>query len=100
LSEPPQILRTNAGIPEGMKPKVMTLSGRVFHTNCLEISGGSRNSVISLSPEMVDFEKRLEVRIGAAVKFYNFLKPSPGVMLEEFRVNFDRERLVWARLEI
>lgn len=98
LAETPQILKTNGS--SGEKPKIMTLSGRVFHTNCLEVNGGSRNHVISLSPEMIDFEKRLEVRVGAAVKFNNFLKPSIEAMLEDFRLNGDRQRIVWARLEI
>lgn len=100
LASTPEILQTNATIQEGEKPKVITLTGRVFHTNALEVKGGSRNHVISLSPEMIDFDKRLEVRVGSAIKFNNFLKPSLEAMLEDFRINADRQRLVWARLEI
>lgn len=100
LTKPPKVLLANAQAPPGTKPKVMTLKGRVYHTNCLEVSAGVGKSVISLSPEMIDFDKRLEVRVGALVKFNNFLKPSLEAMLEDFRRNADRQRLVWARLEI
>lgn len=98
LAETPQVLKANAVSTE--KPKVMTLTGKVFPTNSLEVNGGSRSHVISLSPELVDFEKRLEVRVGSSIKFSNFLKPSLEAMLEDFRLNGDRQRLVWARLEI
>jgi len=100
LADTPKILQANSALSDGSKPKVITLKGQVFRTNTLEVQGGSRNHVISLSPDIIDFDKRLEVRVGAAVRFNNFLKPSLEAMLEDFRINADRQRLIWARLEI
>lgn len=54
---------------------------------------------IWLSPELIDFEKRLQVTMGDQ-KFNNFVRPSAADLLEDFRVRGDRQRLFWAALDL
>ncbi|MFO1022018.1 MAG: hypothetical protein U0903_15195 [Planctomycetales bacterium] len=80
--------------------QAMTLHGKITPLNGVILDGGGKQHSISLSPDLVDFKKRIEVRVNGAIKFNQFLKPDVGAMLEQFRQTADRERLVWARVDL
>jgi hypothetical protein len=56
---------------------------------------GARTQVW-LSPEVVDFEKRLAISVDSRQEFNDFVRPSPEALLEDFRLRGDRQRLYWA----
>ncbi|MEX0724997.1 MAG: hypothetical protein WD065_01925 [Planctomycetaceae bacterium] len=58
------------------------------------------NVTLWLSPQLVDFSKRLQVRIQGSQKFNDFPQPEIGHMLDDLRINGDRERFCWTKLEL
>jgi len=58
---------------------------------------GSR-AALWLSPDLIDFNKRVKVIKGSTV-FFDFVQPQIGVMLEDLRVRGDRQRLYWGKVE-
>ena len=71
------------------------------------VRSGAEQNVLWLSPEIIDFDKRISVRLnGRAVringqsKSSDFLRPSVRTMLEDIRIRGDRQRVYQVRLPI
>ncbi|MBT6494602.1 MAG: hypothetical protein HOL01_08645 [Planctomycetaceae bacterium] len=71
------------------------------------VRSGAEQNVLWLSPELVDFDKRISVRLnGRAVringqsKSSDFLRPSVRTMLEDLRKRGDRQRVYQVRLPL
>jgi predicted esterase len=81
--------------------KPMLLHAKVTFTNALYIvRSRAAKHTLWLSPEFVDFEKRVVVRVGTRQKFNKFVGRSVQTMLEDLRVRGDRQKLYWAKLVI
>ena len=96
---PAAVIRS--GVLQGdsrLKTSPMTVSGRVTPGNTINVTSGARQNTIWLSPEFVDFEKRVAVRHKGRQKFNDFPRPSMADMLEDFRARHDREKLYWFKL--
>ena len=78
----------------------MALNVRVSEGNTMRISSGASFHDIFLSPEIVDFNKKLTVRKGQQRKFSGFLTPSIEDTLVGLRETGDRQQLRWQRLRI
>jgi hypothetical protein len=66
----------------------------------LYLDSGAERHTIYLSPELVDFDKRLLVRSQGRQKFNDFLQPELDTLLEDFRIRGDRQMLFWSRIDI
>ena len=53
----------------------------------------SENFTLRLTPELVDFDKRITVQVGSRTVFKDFVKPDIAAVLEELRLRGDRKRL-------
>jgi len=79
----------------------MTLDAHITPGNSVRISrSGAKRHIIWLSPELIDFDKRVKVEYRGRQRFNGFLKPDIETILEDFRVRGDREKLYWTRLDI
>jgi len=84
----------------GRRTRPLKLSAKITVGNSIHVSSASRATTLRLSPELVDFEKRVRVTVNGRRGKSRFLKPSISDMLDDFRNRADRERLCWLRLDI
>ncbi len=70
-----------------------------YNNNRISVRTGAANAAIWLSPEIVDFEKRIEISINAK-NHRNDTVPDVETMLEDARTRADRQHVFWARLEV
>ncbi len=77
----------------------MILSASVSPGNTLTIKSGADLNTIWLSPGVVDFERRLNVRVNGRSKWNAFVRPELETILEDFRVRADRQKIYWATLD-
>ena len=82
--------------PPGFRVTGKFTAGNDINTVYIEHPGS--RATLWLSPDLVDFNKRLKVIKGNSV-FYDFVQPEIGVMLEDLRIRGDRQRLYWAKVE-
>jgi enterochelin esterase-like enzyme len=73
----------------------------------IHIRSGAKQNVLWLSSAIIDFDKRVSVRlngrpvrIAGQPKFAGFLRPSVRTMLDDLRVRGDRQRVYQVRLPI
>lgn len=96
----------SAGLPQRMRdpivwddpkkvPKAMSTRSKMTQATIYVWHPGTRTQVW-LSPEVVDFEKRLAISVDSRQEFNDFVRPSPEALLEDFRLRGDRQRLYWA----
>lgn len=90
------------GLPASLltASKPMILNARVTPGNTIYVSSGGEPNVLWLSPEFVDFDRRVSVRAGGRQRFNDFLRPNVLDMLEDLRIRGDREKLYWVKLVI
>jgi len=84
------------------RPKLIRgeiLDGADRHT-LISISSPARSHTLWLAPELVDFSKRLHVRVGARQKFNGFVEASVETILEDLRLRGDRQMPYQARLDL
>ncbi|MCH7988312.1 MAG: hypothetical protein IID46_04080 [Planctomycetes bacterium] len=79
-----------------MNLKVIVRSG---NTIIISRSAAKRNTLF-LSPELIDFDKKVTVRVRGRNRYHDFLDHDISVMLDDFRLRGDRQKLYWAKLEI
>jgi acetyl esterase/lipase len=88
-----------AADPAGKNLKPATLkfkSSTLSNLYMLQVNGINRLDVW-LSPKLIDFKKRFEVRInGKPLKLA--AKPSPGPLLEDLRIRGDRQQVYWLKV--
>ena len=75
------------------------LDGSEDHTT-ISIRSGAKRHVLKLSPDLIDYDKRLWVRFGSSRKFNDFPEPSIQTMLDDFRERADRQNLIWTEITI
>jgi hypothetical protein len=85
------ILPVPAGVAQKIVP--MEIEARITPGNTVHVKALTDNVTLRLTPELVDFDKKLVVRIGNQKKFSVFLKPEVSVLLEELYQRGDRKRL-------
>jgi pimeloyl-ACP methyl ester carboxylesterase len=65
-------------------------------SNLLNITtNGVTRLDVWVSPKLVDFKRRLEIRINGRAAFKNFAKPDIAAMLTDLRFRGDRQQLYW-----
>lgn len=97
---PPQIMRpkiVNGNKRIQARPVPLNVSIKVG--NVIYVRSGGKITTLWLSPELVDYDERLEVRIGGKRKFNEFLRPDMEAMLDDFQNRGDRQKLFDVRLD-
>lgn len=103
-------VRTQDFPPQIMQPVIMnkfkriatkpvSLNVSIKPGNLIYVKSGGKFTTLWLSPELVDYEKRLRVRFGLKRKFNDFLRPDMKAMLDDFRNRGDRQKLFDVRLD-
>jgi hypothetical protein len=59
----------------------------------------SKRHIIRFMPDMIEFEKRVEVKVSGKRVFYNFVTPESSAIVDELRSTGDRTRLPLATME-
>ncbi|MEI8373604.1 MAG: PHB depolymerase family esterase [Planctomycetota bacterium] len=86
-------------LPPGTRP--LPVRGNVPTSNTLVLTAGNSRTTIWLSPEMVDFNRRVNITVGGRRPNATpaMIKPSVETMLEDLRVRGDRQHPFWAKVE-
>jgi hypothetical protein len=96
-----------AGLPAAIvnpsvRPKTVSgsiLKGAQDHTT-ISIKSPARNHTLWLSPDMIDFGIRLQIRVGARRVFNDFVEANVEHMLDDLRLRGDRQRVFHARIDL
>ncbi len=99
ISRPKTIAVAAPKSPTPIKLSAEVLSGESDNKKTIVVEGRGPLT-LWLNPALVDFEKRLVVRVGGTQKFNDFLKPEIEAVMEDFRQRGDRQRLHSVRLQI
>jgi hypothetical protein len=79
--------------PATLKMKTSTLSNLIS----IQESGIKRLDVW-ISPKLIDFKKKFEVRINGKTYFKGLANPGPEQLLEDLRLRFDRTQFYWMKV--
>lgn len=80
----------------GVRP--MEIEARVTPGNTVYVSAGADTITVMLSPEFVNYDERVRIRVNGRQRFRDFLERDIGTMLEQLRLTGDRQRLVWTKM--
>lgn len=91
------------GLPRNLQQpstRPMMMNIKVSAGNTMRLKSGGASHDLFLSPDIVDFDKKLTVLKGSKKKFNDKLKPSILHTLESLRETGDRQKLCWQRIRI
>ena len=97
--KPGRTTAPQAASPDGKNLKPATLkfkSSTLSNLYSIQVDGINRMDVW-LSPKLIDFKKKFEVRIGNK-SLKQLAKPGPGQMLEDLRLRGDRQQIYWLKI--
>lgn len=90
----------------GLPPKVvdsqmgtLQIQGTASQGNTIRVQCRTSRVAIWLSPAMINFEKRVTVKLNQTQKWNDFVQPDPGALLEDLRLRGDVSQPAWAVLE-
>ncbi|MBI1313281.1 hypothetical protein GC176_18475 [bacterium] len=66
----------------------------------ITVNSSGQTHTLWLSPEMINFNDRLQVSLNGASKYNDFVEESIEAVLEDFRRRGDRQRIYRARIEL
>lgn len=79
--------------PATVDQKLSTLS------NLLRIQTvGVKSLDVWVSPKLIDFKRKMEIRINNKAFFKGTAKPEPGPLLEDLRIRGDRQQVYWLKV--
>ena len=86
------ILPAPAGSAQRVIP--MEIDARITPGNSLIVKSAAAGFTVRLTPELIDFDKKVVLKLGSQAKSENiYLKPDAGVVIDELRLRGDRNRL-------
>jgi pimeloyl-ACP methyl ester carboxylesterase len=89
---------TNWPPPRGTQP--VTIKGFMMANNSLNLRAGTSRSTVWLSPQMVDFNGRLNISVNGHRINTHGVAPSVETLLEDVRTRGDRQHPFWAKVEV
>jgi len=92
------LLPQPAGTATGVK--VMEIKGDITVGNTVSLSSPASRHVLRFYEGLVDFDRKVTIRVNTKSKFSKFLEPDLQTLLEDFRRNSDRARIAAVVLEI
>ena len=79
----------------------MKLKGTVKRTGSINVQGAGGTEInILLSPDLVEFGKRIRVSVNGRSRFHDYLEPDLEDMLEDVRIRGDRSHFCWLKLSL
>ena len=99
---PPSVTQSKVLVPGVRKTTPMPFNARVDASNQVNITSGATAHTIWLSPELIDYNKRVRVRLRGwnRMVFNGFITREIDTMLDDFRVRGDRQKLYWTKLHV
>jgi predicted esterase len=96
---PPNAEATAWPPPRGTRP--LMIHGSVPTSNSISLTAGNAGATFWLSPDLVNFNARVNITLGGrrANGAPAIIKPSVATMLEDLRVRGDRQHPFWAKVE-
>jgi hypothetical protein len=86
------------------KTRAKIISGSILDgaadRTTIAIRSPARTNTIWLTPDMIDFGVRLQIRIGSRRVFNDFVESSVEHMLDDLRLRGDRQRVYHARIDL
>lgn len=93
----PEAVEPNA---KNLKPATIKVdSSKLSNLLRLQTVGASRLDVW-VSPGLIDFKKRMEVRVNGRARFKGLAKPDLMQLLEDLRVRGDRQQIYWMKVPV
>ena len=83
----------------GKRMKPLRLAARITPGNTINVSSAARSTTLWLSPDLIDFQRRVQIRVNGRRGKNRFLTPSVSDMVADFHQRADREKLYWLRLD-
>jgi pimeloyl-ACP methyl ester carboxylesterase len=84
----------------GLRPATLELKTSAL-ANLLNIkTSGVTRLDVWVSPKLIDFQRRLEVRVNNKRAFWGLAKPDLAALLEDLRVRGDRQQTYWLRVAV
>ncbi len=77
----------------------MSLDVHISQGNTISLTSPAQRNTIWLSPDVVDFDERLHVKLKSRTKWNDYVEPDIRTMLEDFTRRGDRQQIFWARLD-
>ena len=74
-------------------------AGAAAHTT-IAIRSPVRSNTIWLSPDIIDYDLRLKVKLGARQLFNDFVESSVEHILDDLRLRGDRQRVYHTRIDL
>jgi hypothetical protein len=87
-----------ANWPPDSSTRPLTVEGSLLEKNRVSLKTGAGRATVWLSPEMVDFTKRVAVTIKGRERSQS-VEPSVKVLLEDVRTRGDRQHPFWAKVD-
>jgi pimeloyl-ACP methyl ester carboxylesterase len=88
-----------AALPDGKNLKPASIKFRTSALSNLYIveASGIKRMDVWISPKLIDFKRKLEVRIGRK-SFKQLAKPGPGDLLKDLWLRGDRQQIYWMKV--
>ena len=85
--------------PFGANLKPATLSMKTSSvSNLINITSAGVAVDVWLSPKLIDFKRKFEVRINGKARYKGLAKPELGPLLEDVRIRGDRQQIYWMKV--
>lgn len=88
-----------AGAARGVV-KPMLLSAKITPGNTIYLLSGARSHSVWLSPDLVNFARRVSIHVRGTQKFQGMVHPSVEAILEDYRLRADRQTLYTTRIDL
>lgn len=89
------------GIPAAaLAGKAMILEGRITPGNTINLRSGAARYALRLNDSLIDIDKRVKVSTSGRQRFNDFVAPDTAALLDDLRINGDRQRLYPIRINI
>lgn len=97
--QPPQVIPASSVNPSPMGIESNIVRGSPQRSRIIIKSSGQVHT-LWLTPEMIDFGKRLQVTVNGQSRHNDFVEPSIKAVLEDFRQRGDRQRVFQVSLDL
>ncbi len=77
------------------------VDGRIVpEANRIRLETGAGKATIYLSPEIIDFDKRISISVNTARDISDNIRPQIETILDDARSRGDRQHPFWAKVEV
>jgi pimeloyl-ACP methyl ester carboxylesterase len=86
------------GFGKNLKPATIRMDSSRLSNNLRLQTNGVKRLDVWVSPRLLDFKKRMEVRINGRPYFRGVAKPELAPLLEDLRLRGDRQQVYWLKV--